>query len=218
MRKAISFDLWMTLIDGNPAFKREKYNLIRDFFELDYPDEHLANAFRRADKLLDRVQERYLIQPEKLTAWAIVLHEIGLAETRGDQIASFLEFYNQLFLEHPPLIFDDAQFLFEKLLAAENYQLFILSNTILVTGETLDKFLQTTILNNIPAFYSDSFYSKPDRRAFEMLPAKPFLHVGDNPITDGGAAQFDIEFYQVRTNGKTLIDFWQFLNSNVTSA
>lgn len=215
MVKAVSFDLWMTLIDGNPQFKREKYQLIRSYFGLDYSDDHLANAFRQADTLLDRLQERFLVQPDNLTSWAIVLEAIGLEETSADEIATFLQRYNELFLEFPPLLFEDAKFLCERLFNVENLKLFILSNTILVTGKTLDKFLKTTILKEIPAFYSDSHFPKPDRRAFERLPTKPSLHIGDNLVTDGSSARCGIQFYQVRTNGKSLIDCWHFIESNL---
>ena len=73
MIKAISFDLWMTLIGGNPQFKREKYSLLRSYFGLSYSDEHFADAFKHADRLIDKLQERFLMQPDNLTSWAIVL-------------------------------------------------------------------------------------------------------------------------------------------------
>jgi len=211
MTKAISFDLWMTLIAGNPQFKLEKCKLIRNYFRLSYTNEHILNAFRNADKLLDKLQERFLMQPDYLTSWAIVLNEIGLEETSADEIKAFLQLYNQLFLEFPPVLFDDVELLFEKLVKIQELKIYSLSNTILVTSETLDRFITKTILKNVEAFYSDSHFPKPDSRAFEELPNKPMIHVGDNLITDRSCENIGIEFYQVRSNGKSLADFWQYI-------
>jgi FMN phosphatase YigB (HAD superfamily) len=211
MQKSVSFDLWRTLIDGNPQFKREKCELIRNYFRVSYPDHHILDAFQTADQLLDKLQERFLVQPQHLTAWAIVLNTIGLNGTNSDEIKDFLRIYNQLFLEFQPVLLDDVAFLFEKLFKIEGLKLYIISNTILVLGETLDKFIKTTILKDIEAFYSDSQFPKPDKRAFEKLITKPMIHVGDNLTTDGGCANYGIEFYQVRTNGKSLVDFWEYI-------
>lgn len=211
MSKAISFDLWVTLIAGNPQFKKEKCSLIRRYFALDLSDEEILEAFKRADLLLDKIQEKFLIQPEYYTAWSVVLNEIGLKCTTSAKIKSFLRIYNQLFLEYPPILLDDAQALFKKLLEIKHLEICLLSNTILVQGKTLDKFIKTTVLKEVKAFYSDTYYPKPDERAFKNLGIKPFLHVGDNLIADGSCEDFGIEFYQVRTNGKTLEDFWQYI-------
>ena len=211
MTKAISFDLWKTLISKNLKFNREKCKLIRKSFRLSASDDYILNAFKRSDKLLDRLQEQFLIQPDCLTSWAIVLDEIGLQNTNAGKIEAFVQNYNQLFLEFQPVLFDDVEFLFEKLFKIEKLKLYLLSNTILVGGEILDKFIKTTILKNIEAFYSDSYFPKPDSRVFEMLTNKPMIHVGDNLLTDGSCTKLDIEFYQVRSNGKSLVDFWQYI-------
>lgn len=211
MRNAISFDLWVTLIKRNPKFKKEKCELIRSFFKIADSDEKILNAFTRADKLLDDLQEKFLLQPDRLTSWAIVLREIGIERSSVEEIKSFVQAYDQLFLEHPPILFDDVEWLFEKLFKFEQLDLYILSNTILIIGETLDKFIKTTCLKEIKAFYSDRHFPKPDCRAFEMFGNRPFVHVGDNIIADGKCTDFGVEFYQVRTNGKSLEDFWQYI-------
>lgn len=209
MNKAISFDLWQTLISGNPRFRGEKCELIRKFFNVVKSDEEILKAFARADRLLDKIQENFLIQPEYLTSWAVVLHEIGIESAHVDDIKEFLRLYNQLFLEIPPVLYDDVEWLFEKLYRVEGLDLYILSNTILVRSDALGKFIKTTFLREIEAFYSDTHYPKPDCRAFEVFKNKPFVHVGDNVVADGVCCDFGIEFYQVRTNGKSLKDFWR---------
>lgn len=212
MNKAISFDLWQSLISGNPQFKLEKCELIRKFFNLDKSDREILDSFVRADKLLDKVQEKFLIQPELFFSWAIVLSEIGIEKSNPAEIESFLEIYNRLFLEFPPVLFDDVEWFFEKLRNDGTTDSYILSNTILVRSETLQKFINTTILKEVTAFYSDTHFPKPDCRAFEVFENKPFIHVGDNVYADGNCVNSGIEFYQIRTNGKTLKDFWQFIN------
>lgn len=215
MNKAISFDLWQTLIGGNPKFKEEKCELIRSYFSIDKSDREILDSFVRADKLLDKIQEKFLIQPELITSWAIVLCEIGIEQTNPADIERFLEIYNQLFLEFPPVLFDDVEWLFEKLVKFERTDSYILSNTILVQSQTLQKFIETTVLKEITAFYSDTHFPKPDCRAFEVFENRPFIHVGDNIITDGNCINSGIEFYQVRTNGKSLKDFWQHINTEL---
>ena len=86
MNKAISFDLWQTLIGGNPKFKEEKCELIRSYFSIDKSDREILDSFVRADKLLDKIQEKFLIQPELITSWAIVLCEIGIEQTNPADI------------------------------------------------------------------------------------------------------------------------------------
>lgn len=209
MSKAISFDLWRTLIVGNPQFKDGKCELIRNFFKLDRTDEEILDSFVRADFLLDKIQEKFLVQPEHLTAWAIVLSEIGIEQTSGEEIKRFVRLYNKLFSEFPPVLFDDVEWLFEKLFKITGLDLYILSNTILIKGETLEKFIKTTVLKSIKGFYSDTHFPKPDCRAFDFVGNKPFVHVGDNVTADGNCKNFGIEFYQVRSNGKSLKDFWR---------
>ena len=113
MNKAVSFDLWVTLIGRNPNFTREKCELIRRFFKLDKTDTEILASFVRADELLDKMQEKFLVQPESITAWAIVLSEIGVEQTNVEEIKSFLQLYNQLFLDHPPILLEDTKWLFE---------------------------------------------------------------------------------------------------------
>lgn len=207
--------MWITLIERNPNFKREKCELIRRFFNLNKTNVEILASFVRADALLDKVQEKFLVQPEYITSWAVVLKEIGIEQTNIKDIKSFLQLYNQLFLEYPPVLLDDVQWLFEKLFKIRRLDLYILTNTILIPSETLDKFIKTTILREIKTFYSDTFFPKPDARAFQTLENKPFIHVGDNVFADGKCTDFGIEFYQVRTNGKTLLDFWQYIKERL---
>lgn len=211
MGKAISFDLWQTLISGNPQFKQEKCELIRSFFNIDKSDREILDSFVRADKLLDKVQEKFLIQPEHFISWAIVLSEIGIEQSNPAEIEKFLEIYNRLFLEFPPILFDDVEWFFEKLLKTGETDSYILSNTILVRSEILEKFIDTTVLREFTAFFSDTHFPKPDSRAFEAFENKPFIHVGDNLYADGNCVNSGIEFYQIRTNGKSLKDFWQYI-------
>ena len=215
MNKAVSFDLWVTLIGRNPNFTREKCELIRRFFKLDKTDTEILASFVRADELLDKMQEKFLVQPESITAWAIVLSEIGVEQTNVEEIKSFLQLYNQLFLDHPPILLEDTKWLFEKLFKIKQIDLYIITNTILIPGQTLDKFIKTTVLKGINTFYSDIYFPKPDGRAFQTLKNKPFIHVGDSVIADGKCVDFGIDFYQVRTNGKTLEDFWQHVKTRL---
>lgn len=211
MNKAISFDLWVTLIRRNPQFKTQKCELVRRFFKVNNTDEEILGAFTRADRVLDNLQESVLVQPDRLESWALVLGEIGIENIKIGDIERFVPVYNELFLKYPPILIDDVEWLFERLFKIDQLNLYILSNTILTTGETLDKFIATTCLRDIEAFYSDAHYPKPHGRAFEMHGNKPFIHVGDNVIADGKCANFGIEFYQVRTNGKSLRDFWEYI-------
>lgn len=211
MGKTISFDLWKTLICSNPQFRVEKCSLIRKHFNLGISDEEIVDSFKRVDVILDKIQEKFLVQPELLTSWALVLSEIGVEQTSVEDIKSFLRLYYQLFLVYPPVLLDDVEWLFEKLFRVQGLELYILSNTILVNGEVLDQFLKTTFLGRIKVFFSDTHFPKPDCRAFGNIENKPFIHVGDNPIADGKCKDFGIEFYQVRANGKSLKDFWQYI-------
>ena len=215
MVKAISFDLWQTLIRGNPQFKKEKCELIRNFFNLHKTDPEILESFVRADKLLDKIQEKFLIQPEYITSWAIVLTELGIEQTNIEKVRKFLQAYNRLFLEFPPVLFDDVEWLFEKLLKYRHLELYILSNTILVQSRALEKFIKTTPLREIKAFYSDTHFPKPDCRAFEIFENKPVIHVGDNIFADGNCQNFGVEYYQVRTNGKSMKDFWQYIKTRL---
>ena len=211
MNKAISFDLWGTLIGRSPQFTLKKCELIRQYFNINSSDREILDAFTRADKVLDNLQEHFLIQPEHLESWLLVLKEIGVEKPDLKTLRSFVSLYNDLFLEFPPVLYSDVEGLFEELSRVDKADLYILSNTILITSATLNEFIGTTCLRHVKAFYSDTHFPKPDRRAFEILETKPFIHVGDNIIADGKCQDFGIEFFQVRTNGKTLENFWQYI-------
>jgi hypothetical protein len=108
--------------------------------------------------------------------------------TKYSAIEEFVKESDKLFLEFPPI---------KQIDMVEEFVPVISSNTVLVYGETLYKVIKKDF-GGIECNFSDQIgFSKPDKNMFRFTKGAPKFHVGDNPITDGAAEKFGIQFIPI---------------------
>ena len=194
-----SFDLWLTLIKSNPAYKSARNSLFREFFSIEKDLEEVGTAIRYYDVLCNNISEKTGIHINTNQIYCFILSALGvnIENVNGQQ---FDEFYNEsevLFMKYKPeLIYPNINTLFKKI-QAEEKTMSILSNTAFIKGESLKKLLAYYEVYDYFSFqlYSDEIgLTKPNIEVFNLIYEKvklskkinkqDIVHIGDNKIAD----------------------------------
>lgn len=194
MIKAISFDLWLTLIKSSSTPNKTRradalYDMLR-------PAGIDRNEFARA--VLDaehRANENCINNPvhfgprERL---ALVTSHFGLPELTDEQFTRFYREQSERFLQYPPeLIRRDTIEVLQTL--SKDYVLACLSNTGFVNGAEMRPTLRNLgVLDflKVQIFSDEAGLNKPHRAIFEKLTeaigCEPHevLHIGDDRVAD----------------------------------
>jgi len=105
-----SFDLWLTLIRSNPAFKAERNVLFKSFFAISKPLEEVARVIRHHDVLANRISEStgQHIHAERI--YCRILHElkVNINELTRKEIVSFQAAADQLFMHYKPILINSS--------------------------------------------------------------------------------------------------------------
>lgn len=217
MTIAYSFDVWLTLIKSNPEFKLRRNSMFfKNFNPCDYNLEKVSEIIRKIDIEGNKMSEITGIHVSSYILIYQILKELG-NQNINKQILDLIHVRIQsLFLEYQPSLYDKNTAKVLKKLFEDRYYLTILSNTGFITGHTLDIVLHNLGIRQYfqNAFYSDEIcVSKPNCNAFFEVqfnyrnqPNK-IIHVGDNPIADGGCINVPgFEYFQINSNDKTILD------------
>ncbi len=203
-----SFDLWLTLIKSNPAFKPARSRYFHQHFNRQGKSlEEVIAAFRRIDLLGNSINECVGKNLEAEEMYLMVIHELNgeslpLREVDLPALNSAME---ALVLEHHPILYSaDVCDVLAQLQQRPGVTMNLLSNTGFIKGETLRKVLAKLLLDRFFCFqlYSDEVrLSKPAPAFFDMvvegaekyrgevLQRQQILHIGDNAFTDLAGAQ-----------------------------
>jgi putative hydrolase of the HAD superfamily len=205
----ISFDVWLTLIRSNPAYKPARNDLIINYFGIVKDIKTVNETFQRFDRHFTKVNEIVGKNLDSREMLLIILADLGVEIEKLNH--SILDHYEkellQLFWRFPPLLIEQNFFKIAEKLVKQNISLSILSNTGFIKGKILRALLEHYDLQQFFAFqcYSDEANcSKPSHQFFELayhniliiksLEKKQVLHVGDNPIADvRGATEFGFQ-------------------------
>lgn len=213
--KHVSFDLWLTIINSNPKFKE---------FLIEFWSKEL-NQTQNYVKILLRNMKNYFVVLDEISGLHsnlidqfhyLYTHSGYIKQTKQlleEKISIIYPKIEEAFLNNLPVLYDnDTKFVLEEL-KNKGIKTNILSNTGIIQGKTL-----TTALEQLEVYelidrtiYSDEvFLAKPDPSMF-LIMADSFdceldeiLHVGDNPIADGGCIEIGIQFLQVNSNENTI--------------
>ncbi len=223
--KHYSFDLWLTLIRSNPAYKPQRTGyFFKHFNRSGKTYEEVARIFRRVDIMCNRINEKtggnirteeiYLLAVSEINDYDFQYDDLDLGKIYDD--------LEEILLENLPFLYDahtkeTLHFLAENTDATIG----LLSNTGFIKGRTLRKVLDKLEIGRFLDFqiYSDEAgISKPNPLLFaqllhtvekhhdnnKILP-KDILHIGDNPVADiAGAKNAGMNAFLVNSNSVPL--------------
>ncbi|MFN0291615.1 HAD family hydrolase [Pedobacter helvus] len=207
--KHISFDLWLTLIRTNPAFKPKRNRLFKDFFEIEKPMEEVAAIIRKFDILTNGINEKVTKNFDTYEIYCLILDALGVEfdSYSHQQLEEFYKLTEALMLEYKPLLLDDNLPSFLKQLHNAGKTMNILSNTAFIKGHSLRHVIRHYELDsyfNFQAYSDETGFSKPGLAMYEyayqniqkIVPVAKHevIHVGDNIVSDyNGALAFGFE-------------------------
>ncbi|TCD26184.1 HAD family hydrolase [Pedobacter psychrodurus] len=218
--KHYSFDLWLTLIKSNPAFKQERTQYFYQKFNTKHKSiAEVAVIFRQVDLMVNAINEKtgknvdademYLMVIGMINDYDFNFHDIDL-----DQL--YIEMEALIFMYMPLLYCSDCLDVLAKIKESDKSSTNILSNTGFIKGKTLKKVVKHLEIDQFIDFqlYSDEVrMSKPNAGFFQLmldtidrtrhpgLLLKEVIHVGDNPHADvRGAEAMGINSMLINSN------------------
>jgi putative hydrolase of the HAD superfamily len=222
--KHYSFDLWLTLIKSNPAFKKDRTHYFHSKFNSKNKSlEEVAVIFRKVDLMVNAINEKtgknidademYIMVISIMNDFSTLFEEIDLDVLYADMEA--------LIMEHLPVLYDERSLdVLHHLTSNEGSTLNILSNTGFIKGITLRNILTELKLSSFFDFqlYSDEVrLSKPninffqlmldsiDRSKHPQISLNEIIHIGDNPVADvRGAQAIGIDNLLINSNHLTI--------------
>ena len=188
-QRALSLDLWRTLIASNPAYKprRDEYLAQRIGQDIDA----LSVVLRAVDVELDALTESTGRQYSAETRLGAVCERMGL-RVREAVISRLATEIQQLFLEYPVCLKEEG--LIDVLLSMrKTHRLAVTSNTGFIDGRFMRKALEAAGLRglfDVVTFSNELGIAKPAAGIFRQtasdLGVHPWhvTHVGDNLVAD----------------------------------
>lgn len=222
--KHYSFDLWLTLIKSNPAFKieRAKY-FYANFNSTKKSFEEVSMVFRQVDLMVNAINEKTGKNIDAEEMYLMVISIINNYSTDfGDiDVDELYEEMDLLVLKYlPELYCVDCINVLRRIKESGLSTISLLSNTGFIKGKTLRKILSALELDQFLDFqlYSDEVrLSKPNQQFFQLmldtidknkhieLNLKDIIHIGDNPLADiKGAEKIGINCLQINSNHLTI--------------
>lgn len=219
-----SFDLWLTLIRSNPAFKAERTKYFHQHLNAGKKTvEEIASVFRQVDLMCNSINEKtggnidaeemYLMVISKIHDYHISLCDID--------IHGLYTTMEQLLMTHLPVVYcENTAGVLQHLKQQEGTTISLLSNTGFIKGNTLRKVLHQLGLDQYLdfQFYSDEEgMSKPNKELYQRMINKihhhrghnlelsKIIHIGDNAHADvEGAKAMGIQSLLVNSNHLTI--------------
>lgn len=205
----ISFDLWMTLIQSHPEFKKKRAELFCRFFSVKNL-EAAEKAIRKVDLMANHINETSGGNIDSLELYMLVLQDVSSdwKSFKQEALQSFYAETGLLFKTYAPLPVDDSITGALQMITDSGITMNILSNTGFIKGRMLRHSLAQLGWSQyflFTIFSDETGHSKPHNLMFETvwnrvgaiksyagkIEKKNILHFGDNPFADvGGAEKF----------------------------
>lgn len=207
----LSFDLWGTLIKGNPEFKKAKNEWVRHCSNSNtiknLHDSEIEAYIKRIKTRNDDIIETYGTMPAELH----VFGEMALVfSIPPDWLDEFYNGYQNLFINHLPLLYSEDTLEILRRLKSDGHTLYISSNTLFTSCIAMREMvwmLNLGELFNVMKFSGEECLSKPSGEMF----FNSDYHIGDNIKTDGACVNHGIKFFQINSNDKTIVDFYNHI-------
>lgn len=222
--KHYSFDLWMTLIRSNPAFKKERAAFFYSNFNATKKTiGEIEQIFRQVDVMCNAINEKTGKNIDSEEMYLMVIYEMNDRQDFPDIDLEWLYAeMEQLVMKYIPVAYGvETVETLNKIKDAGDTTISLLSNTAFIKGITLRKVLKEIELDHFFDFqlYSDeSGMSKPNSGFFlqmvdqagkhrkeNKIELRQIIHVGDNRHADIlGAEAIGIDSLLVNSNENTL--------------
>lgn len=214
-----SFDLWLTLIRSNPAFKQIRAKYFHTHFNYaNKPLELIVSIFRQVDLMCNSINEKTGKNIDADEMYLMVLNLINDGDEKVWQID-----VTQLYRDIESLLFDNLPIVYctetvgilQYIKQNTNSTISILSNTGFIKGVTLRRVLNQIGMDKYIDFqlYSDEAgMSKPNPEFFKLMldelkirytniNLNGIIHIGDNPVADlAGAKRVGIDAQLINSN------------------
>ena len=205
-----SFDVWLTLIRSNPAFRRARTAYFaRHFNPLSHSPDEVDALIREVDVACTRINELVGKNIDSLELLLLMAHRLGtdLAALTPERLIEVQRDLGDLFAEHPPHLIDKQLPAVLTALRARGATLSLLSNTGLIRGTVLRQLWPGVGLGEVfdfqlysdevslskpnPAFYALLYQQARQLSSYQSSPLLPqhIIHVGDNPVADVAGAE-----------------------------
>ena len=206
----IGFDLWGTLIKPNPLFRERRIDLIKKYMPGD--PELVSKELDAIKHDLNRVIEYSGWQPTEETILNMFTGRLNISYEDAEE---FMKDYQRLALIYSPSLYDETTFEYlEKL--SKLYELYLVSNTMFLTGETLSEILNRM---GVEKFFKSFSFSD------QMGDAKPSIKihrlqfdyfVGDSTVADEEYAnRLKSKFILINKNNQNLEDVHDIITSPI---
>jgi putative hydrolase of the HAD superfamily len=222
--KHYSFDLWLTLIRSNPAFKLERSRIFYEKYNFNKKSlEDVATIFRQVDLMCNSMNEKTgkNIDADEMYLMVISLINNFDPSFSAIDIKAVEQEMEALLFNHMPLVYcGETKQMLETLREADRSTVSLLSNTGFIRGATLRKVLKELELGQFFDFqlYSDEEnLSKPNLQFFQLMLDRidrtkhgevqlhEVVHIGDNPVADiDGAKGLGIHSVLINSNHLTI--------------
>jgi len=209
-------DLWLTLIKSNPKSKEN----IQKFWnnELGYSKYAVETILRESNDYFTRLDEITGRHSSLIERFHYIYTMAGVSTNKEfleEKISIIYPKLEEMFLEHPPLLYDEYTKETLEILKDKGITTNILSNTGVIQGDTLTKALELLEINHLfdYAVYSDIMrVSKPSKHMFWQSvqcyngSGKDILHIGDNLVADGDCSKYyGINFLHINSDSNNTI-------------
>lgn len=205
-----SFDVWLTLIRSNPAFRLQRTDYFaQNFNPLGLSVAHVADRIREVDLACTRINELVGKNIDALELIGLMAQRLGadLNQLTSERLGQAEQDLSDLFRQYPPRLMDEELPRVLTTLRDQGHTLSLLSNTGLIRGRSLRRCWRELGLGDLFAFqlYSDEVgLSKPNPAFYALLyqqaralgehqanPLVPgqIIHIGDNPVADVAGAK-----------------------------
>lgn len=222
--KHYSFDLWLTLIKSDPAFKIERTKYFHENFNTTKKTiEEVALIFRQVDLMVNAMNEKTgkNIDADEMYLMVISIMNDYSTDFQDIDPEALYQEMEKLLLKHMPLLYcSDCISVLSKLKESGSSTVSLLSNTGFIRGKTLRTVLHHLELDTLLDFqlFSDEFrMSKPNPQFFQLMldtidqnkhpqiGLKEIIHIGDNPVADiRGAEAIGINSLLINSNHLTI--------------
>jgi putative hydrolase of the HAD superfamily len=214
-----SFDLWLTLIKSNPAFKQERASYLQRHFNFKNKAlDDVITIFRQVDLMCNLINEKTgkNIDADEMYLMVLSMMNNGESAVWDIDVEQLYADMEALIFTHLPIAYcDNTIGVLAHLKQNGPCTIGILSNTGFIKGVTLRKILHQIGIDEYIDFqlYSDETgMSKPNPAFFKLMLEKlkayhteinfnRVIHIGDNPVADiAGATAVGIHSQLVNSN------------------